>query len=133
MENRKLTEKIIGYSMKVHSALGPGFLESVYKNALSHELQKAEIKIECERRLDVRYDGIVVGQYVADIVVDYQVILDLKALHSLNASHEVQLVNYLTATGIEVGLLLNFGQERLKFKRKLRTLPPTSQPQSFIL
>ena len=61
MENRKLTEKIIGYAMKVHSTLGPGFLESVYKNALSHELQKAEIKIKCERRLDVHYDGIVLG------------------------------------------------------------------------
>ena len=114
MENRKLTEKIIGYAMKVHSTLGPGFLEFVYKNALSHELQKAEIKIECERRLDVNYDGIVVGQYVADIIVENQVILELKAIQSLNASHEVQLVNYLTATSIEVGLLLNVGQERLK-------------------
>ena len=133
MENRKLTEKIIGCAMRVHSTLGPGFLESVYQNALSHELQKGGIKIECERRLDVHYDGVVVGQYVADIVVENQVILELKAVQSLTSAHEVQLVNYLTATGIGVGLLLNFGQERLKFKRKLRSLPTTSPPQNFIL
>ena len=124
MEYEHLTEKIIGCAMKVHGTLGPGFLESVYQNALAYELRKAGLKVECEAPLQVLYEGIVVGSFFADICVEGVVLIENKAVQSLAAAHEVQLVNYLTATGIEVGLLLNFGADRLEFKRKHRTYKP---------
>ena len=124
MEDHELTEKIIGCAMKVHSTLGPGFLESVYQKALAHELQKAGLKVECEKAITVHYDGIVVGDFSADMLVENKVMLELKANLALALANEVQLVNYLTATGIEIGLLLNFGAEHLEFKRKARTYRP---------
>jgi len=133
MEDQTLTETIIGCAMKVHSALGPGFLESVYQKALAHELQKAGLKIECEKPITVHYDGVVVGDFFADLLVDDKVMLELKANQTLAPANEVQLVNYLTATGIEIGLLLNFGAERLEFKRKARTYRPKQPPKDFIL
>ena len=129
MEDRELTQKIIGSAMKVHSALGPGFLESVYQKALTHELQKAGLKVECEKAIVVQYEGVVVGDFSADMLVESRVMLELKANQALALANEVQLVNYLTATGIEIGLLLNFGSERLEFKRKTRTYRPTKKGQ----
>ena len=120
MENEELTGQIIGYAMKIHSVLGPGFLESVYQNALSHELRQAGVKHECERSIAVVYDGITVGNFIADLFVDDCIIIENKAVQSLVVAHEVQLVNYLSATGVEIGLLLNFGAKRLEFKRKYR-------------
>ena len=128
MEERELTEKIIGCAMRVHSALGPGFLESVYQKALAHELLKAGLTVECERRINVLYDGVVVGEFSADMLVGEKILVELKANLSLVPANEVQLVNYLTATGIETGLLLNFGAERLEFKRKIRTFRPKLAP-----
>ena len=110
--------------MRVHSALGPGFLESVYRKALAHELSKVGLKVECEKPITVQYDGVTVGDFSADILVEDRVMLELKANHALAPVNEVQLVNYLTATGIETGLLLNFGAQRLEFKRKCRTYRP---------
>ena len=133
MEEQELTEKIIGCAMRVHSTLGPGFLESVYQNALAHELRKAGLKVECERQVTVRYDGVVVGDFSADMLIEEKVMVELKANQALAAAHEAQLVNYLTGTGIEVGLLLNFGAERLEFKRKMRTYRPKQPPKDFIL
>ena len=133
MEEQALTETIIGCAMKIHSALGPGFLESVYQKALAHELRKAGLKIECEKPITVHYDGVVVGDFFADLLVDDKVMLELKANQTLAPANEVQLVNYLTATGIEIGLLLNFGAERLEFKRKARTYRPKQPPKDFIL
>jgi GxxExxY protein len=133
MEEQELTEKIIGCAMKVHSALGPGFLESVYQKALAHELQKAGLKVECEKAITVRYDGVLVGDFSADMLVEGKVMLELKANQALAPANEVQLVNYLTATGIEVGLLLNFGAERLEFKRKARTFRPKQCVKDSIL
>lgn len=133
MEDQTLTETIIGCAMKVHSALGPGFLEPVYQKALAHELQKAGLKIECEKPITVHYDGVVVGDFFADLLVDDKVMLELKANQTLAPANEVQLVNYLTATGIEIGLLLNFGAERLEFKRKARMYRPKQPPKDFIL
>jgi GxxExxY protein len=133
MGDQELTEKVIGCAMKVQSALGPGFLESVYHNALAHELRKAGLKVECEKPIAVHYDGLAVGNFSADMLVDDRVMLELKANQTLAPAHEVQLVNYLTATGIEVGLLLNFGAERLEFKRKTRTYRPRQLPKDFIL
>ncbi len=124
MEHRSLTQTIIGCPMTVHRVLGPGFLESVYQQALAHELGKAGLAVECERRIEVRYDGVVVGDFFADMLVDGRVLVENKAVPAIAPAHEVQLVNYLTATGIEVGLLLNFGSGRLQFKRKTRTYRP---------
>lgn len=124
MEHEAVTGKIIGCAMAVHRALGPGFLESVYQNALIHELRKAGLSAEAEQPIQVHYDGIVVGEFVCDVLVDGTLMIENKAVQALLPAHEVQLVNYLTATGIEVGLLLNFGAQRLEFKRKTRTYRP---------
>jgi GxxExxY protein len=111
-----LCGQVIGAAMKVHSALGPGFLESVYQNALVWELQKSGFKVDAQRPITVHYDGQVVGVFTADLLVNDSLILELNQL--LAKAHEVQLVNYLVATGIDEGLLLNFGAERLEYKRK---------------
>ena len=120
MEHEPLTRAIIGCAMIVHRALGPGFLESVYQNALAWELRSAGIPVDCERRLLVRYRDAVVGEFVADMLVADTILVENKAVHALARVHEAQLVHYLTATGIEIGLLINFGEERLTFKRKAR-------------
>jgi len=133
MEDHNLTGKIIGCAMKVHSTLGPGFLESVYQKALAHELEKAGLLVECEKLITVRYDGLVVGEFSADMLVEQSVMVELKANQALGPANEVQLVNYLTATGIEIGLLLNFGAERLEYKRKNRTYRPKQPPIEFTL
>ena len=133
MEDEQLTETIIGCAMKVHSVLGPGFLESVYQKALVHELSKAGLRVETERAIRVHYDGVVVGEFSADLLVNHSVMLELKAIQALAPANEVQLVNYLTATGIEVGLLLNFGRERLEFKRRSRTYRPKQPSKGLIL
>ena len=121
-----LCGQVIGAAMKVHSALGPGFLESVYQNALIWELQKLELKVDAQRPIRVHYDGQVVGVFTADILVNDSLMLELKANQLVAKAHEVQLVNYLVATGIDEGLLLNFGAERLEYKRKFR-LPKQEQ------
>ena len=121
MQDEALTEQIIGCAMKVHRTLGPGFLESVYAKALAHELCKAELDMECQRAVSVIYDGAVVGDFVADMLIEGSVIVEIKAVRALAQPHELQLVNYLAATGIEIGLLLNFGAPSLQMKRKHRT------------
>jgi|GEM_PF-399483 len=133
MEEQELTEKIIGCAMKVHSVLGPGFLESVYAKALAHELRNAGLKVECEKRITVKYDGVEVGEFSADLLVEEKVMVEEKAVQALVLAHEVQLVNYLTATGIEIGLLLNFGAPRLEYKRRSRTYREKQTPKDFIL
>ena len=112
--------------MKVHSTLGPGFLESVYQNALIWELQKSGFKVDAQRPITVHYDGQVVGVFVVDLLVNDSLMLELKANQLVAKAHEVPLVNYLVATGIDEGLLLNFGAERLEYKRKFR-LPKQEQ------
>lgn len=129
MELDEVTGKIIGCAMAVHRALGPGFLESVYQNALVHELRKAGLSTETERPIQVRYDGVVVGEFVCDVLVGRVVMIENKAVQALAPAHEVQLVNYLTATRVEVGLLLNFGAQRLEFKRKTRTYRPNTRQE----
>lgn len=119
--------------MKVHRTLGPGFLESVYQKALAHELRKAELRVECEKQIQVTYDGVVDGDFAADMLVEGVVMVENKAVQALIPAHEVQLVNYLTATGIEIGLLLNFGAEKLEFKRKHRTYRPKEAEKEFVL
>ena len=125
-----LCGQVIGAAMKVHSTLGPGFLESVYQNALIWELRKAGLKSEAEKPISVHYDGQLVGAFTADVLVNDSVILELKAIQTLAKAHEVQLVNYLVATNIDEGLLLNIGAERLEFKKKFR-LPKQDEEVSF--
>src|SRR5437762_5968631 len=112
-----LCGQVIGAAMKVHSALGPGFLESVYQNALIWDLQKLGLKVDAQRPITVHYDGQVVGFFTADLLVNDSLMIELKANQLLAKAHEVQLVNYLVATGIDDGLLLNFGAERLEYKK----------------
>ncbi len=106
--------------MKVHRALGPGFLESVYQNALVHELRRAGFSAEVAQRLTVRYENVIVGEFVADLIVNETLLCELRAISSLSKADEVQLVNYLTATQRDFGLLINFGAQSLQFKRKHR-------------
>lgn len=114
----ELTEKIISCAFRVQRTLGPGFLESVYQRALAIELTRAGMSADLEASLRVTYDGCVVGDYSPDILVDQTIVVELKAVQSLTTAHEVQTVHYLTATGMEVGLLINFGAAALQFKRK---------------
>ncbi|MFQ6101988.1 MAG: GxxExxY protein [Anaerolineae bacterium] len=113
-----LTEKIIGAFFTVYGRLGYGFSEKVYENALVLELRKLGLEVEQQKRITVYYDGQVVGEYLADIVVEGIVIVELKAVRQLSKEHEAQLLNYLKATMVEVGLLLNFGP-KAEFKRKV--------------
>ncbi len=114
------TEKIIKAYYKVYNELGYGFLEKVYENALYLELEAMGLFCEKQKPIKVQYDEKIVGEYFADIIVNSCVILELKAVESLCKEHELQLINYLKATEIEVGILLNFGKKP-EFKRKLFT------------
>ena len=131
MEAEALTRQIIGCAMRVHSVLGPGFLESIYRKALHRELVKAGLHVAENVPIAVQYDGIVVGEFEADLMVEGRVMLELKANQSLAIANEVQLVNYLTATGLDIGLLLNFGAQRLEFKRKTRGYLPKKLTEDF--
>ena len=126
-QDHALTEKVIGLAMKVHRTLGPGFLESVYLNALAYELRKAGFEIEIGQRIKVRYSNVIVGDFIADLVVGETLICELKAISGLTKGDEVQVVNYLTATNHDIGLLLNFGTESLQFKRKHRRAVPSPE------
>jgi len=117
-KHQELTQRIIKAAQNVHNALGYGFLEKVYHNALVLELRKMGLGVASEKPISVCYDGQIIGEYFADIVVAERVILEVKAVQAVNPAHEAQLVNYLKATNIDVGLLLNFGKS-LEVKRKI--------------
>lgn len=122
--------KVIGAAMAVHRHFGAGYLEEVYKNALMVELDALGLKSEKEIPIAVNYKGVRVGDYRADIIVENRLILELKAVTALNACHEAQLVNYLNSTGIDDGLLINFGATSLLHKHKYRVYrdPNTLNP-----
>ena len=122
MKYEELTEKIIGCAYKVYNQMGFGFLESVHEKCLLIELRKAGLSAESQIPIKVFYDGESVGEFAADILVEGVVILELKSVRRVVQAHEVQLVNYLTATNKEVGLILNFGPEKAEIKRKIRLL-----------
>lgn len=113
--------------MKVHRTLGPGFLESVYLNALAYELRRTGLTSEIAQHIKVRYGNVIVGDFIADLVVNDVLLCELKATVALTKVDEVQLVNYLTATNRDYGLLFNFGTTSLQFKRKHRLTTP--QPE----
>lgn len=118
--HKELTSKIIQCFYTVYNTLGYGFLEKVYENALKIELEKNKLSVEKQKPIKVHYDNQLVGEYFADLVVNDQIILELKAAESLCEEHEYQLINYLKATDIELGLLLNFGKKP-EIKRKIFT------------
>ncbi len=122
MEHRELTEKIIGCAYNVYNKMGFGFLESVYEKCLIIELHKAGLDVESQKPITVYYDNEIVGEFVADIIVNDTVILELKSVRQIINAHEVQLVNYLVATGKPVGLILNFGESKVEIKRKVKNL-----------
>ena len=109
MKETELTERIIACAYKVHNILGAGFLEKVYHNALKLELEKNGFLVQKKYPIPVYYESIQVGDYYADLMIDNHIIIEIKAVENLNKAHEVQLVNYLAATGFEYGLLINFG------------------------
>jgi GxxExxY protein len=117
-----LTDKIIGCAYKVYNVMGFGFVESVYEKCLLIELHNTGLYTEEQKCILVYYDEQVVGEYKADIVVENAVICELKSVNQLVKAHEVQLVNYLTATGRDVGLLINFGPKSVEVKRKVRDI-----------
>ncbi len=132
MKDDDFTQKIIGCAYKIHNALGPGFLEKVYENALRIELEKLGLNIKQQEPISVRYEGQVVGEYYADLWVDGRLVIELKAVQNLTQRHEVQLVNCLTATGVDNGLLLNFGPS-VQVKRKFREYKPKGKLLNSIL
>ena len=117
---KELSYAIIGAAMEVHRILGPGYLEAVYQAALEYELTLRGIPFEAQKRLAVFYKGRLAGEYVADIVVDGQIILELKAISALTKAHEAQAHNYLTATGLRLAILLNFGAASLQRERVVK-------------
>ena len=117
---KELSYKIIGAAMEVHRILGPGFLEAVYQKALAHELTLRGIRFEQFKRLPVYYKGILVGEYEADFVIEDKIILEIKAVSLLHPKHEAQAINYLTATGFRLAILLNFGTSSLEHQRLVK-------------
>lgn len=116
----ELSYLIIGSCYEVYKDLGYGFLEKVYENALVYELKNKGFKVETQKEIKVEYKGVCIGNYIADVIVNNKIILELKSIEKLNVIHEVQLVNYLKATGIEVGLLINFNPNKVEIKKKYR-------------
>lgn len=122
MEYREVTQTITGCAYRVYNKMGFGFLESVYEKCLMIELLKSGLRAESQKPITVFYENEIVGEFVADIIVDDKIILELKSVRQIVKAHEVQLVNYLFATRKSVGLIINFGEHKVEIKRKLREL-----------
>ena len=112
----QVTERIIGCAFKVANVLGCGFVEKVYENAMVHELRKSGLSVQQQKSVTVTYDGIIVGEYLADLLVDEKVLVELKSVRALEDAHTAQCLNYLAATGFPICLLINFGK-RVEVKR----------------
>ncbi len=112
-----LSKRIIGCGLRVAGTLGNGFLEKVYENALAHELRKAGLIVEQQRGITVMYDGVVVGEYFIDLLVEASLLVELKTVAELSSTHRAQCLNYLRATGMHLCLLMNFGRPRLEVRR----------------
>ncbi len=114
---KRISERVIGCAYAVGNELGPGFLEAVYENALCFELKQQGIEVERQVQLDVCYKGKTVGKYFADILVERRLLLELKSVSRLAPEHKAQVINYLKATSLSVGLLINFGKARTEVQR----------------
>lgn len=112
-----LSRRVIGCALIVLNALGAGFLEKVYENALAHELRKAGLAVVQQHGVSVMYDGMVVGEYVIDLMIEQALLVELKATKALDEAHHAQCLNDLKASGMRLGLLLNFGKPRMEIKR----------------
>lgn len=112
-----VTGAIIGAALRVSNSLGCGFLEKAYETALGHELRKSGLCVETQRSFVLTYDDVVIGEYRADLIVQDEMIVEVKAAKAIDAAHAAQLLNYLKATGLRTGLILNFGTARLGIKR----------------
>lgn len=123
MELNDITYAINGAIFEVNKVLGPGFLEKVYENALLYELKNRGLKSVCQAPINVNYKDQCVGEYFADILVEDRVIIELKTTEKIEKIHEAQLLNYLKATGIQVGLLVNFRHSKAEIKRLVLDLP----------
>ena len=119
-ELNQISKRIIGCAFTVSNTLGNGFLEKVYENALVHELRKSGLTVAQQYPIEVHYDGIIVGHYIADLLVEEHVLVELKAIKALGNLELAQCLNYLKATGLRLCLLLNFGQPRVEVKRVVR-------------
>jgi GxxExxY protein len=117
---KELSYAIVGAAMAVHSELGPGYLEKVYCNALAHEFSLRSIRFESGVDLPVTYRGVVVGNYEADYIVESQIVLEVKVASAFHPRHEAQALNYLAATNLRLAILLNFGADKLQYKRIVR-------------
>lgn len=117
LELKELTGKIISCAIEVHKKLGPGFLESIYQIALPMELVKQKLKVETQKAIKIFYEGKEIGQHRLDLVVEDQIVVELKTVKDFDESHIAQLISYLNATGLKVGLLFNFAKAVLKIKR----------------
>jgi GxxExxY protein len=126
MHINHLTRKVIGCAYKVHNVLGPGFLEKVYENSLKLELAKLGIEAQQQVKLPVWYEGHRVGVYYPDLWIESQLIIEIKAAFTLAPEHEMKLVHYLAATGIDNGLLINFGSS-VQVRRKFREYKPINR------
>jgi GxxExxY protein len=115
--HEELTDKVLGACFEVARELGAGFLESVYEKALMIALREKGLRVEAQVPLTVKFRGVVVGEFFADISVDNKLIIELKSVSALRPEHQAQVINYLKATGIEVGLLVNFGNPKLEYRR----------------
>ena len=116
----EITKSTIGCAFRISNGLGSGFLEKVYENALAHEIRKAGHRVEQQAKIKVYYDGIVVGDYVADMLVEDKVLLEIKAVQTLADVHIAQCLNYLAATQLPVCLLINFGTPKVQIKRLVK-------------
>ena len=115
----EISERVIGCAFTVANTLGAGFLEKVYENALAHELTKAGLMVRQQIAIAVEYDGITVGTYAADLLVEEAVLVEIKAVRALDTNHDAQYLNYLRATGLTVCLLMNFANPRLEIRRRV--------------
>lgn len=129
MDIKQLTEIVIKCAFRVHNALGSGYLEKVYENALRLDLEAEGLRVQQQAPIQVRYRGQVVGDFIADLVVEGRLIVEIKAVQKLAVEHEVQLVNYLTATGVDDGLLINFGPS-VEVRHKYRVYRPRASQSS---
>jgi GxxExxY protein len=116
----ELSNKVIKAAFTVSNSLGVGFLEKVYENSLAHELRKAGFLVDQQKAIQIAYDGAIVGDYIADILVEGKLLIEVKAVKALDEIHMAQCMNYLKATGMRLCMLLNFGKPRLEIKRIVR-------------
>jgi GxxExxY protein len=125
---KQLSFDVVGAAMEVYNVLGSGFLEAVYQAAIEKELKLRGILFERKVKLPVSYKGDLIGEYEADLVVDGKIVVELKSVSRFNAAHEAQAIHYLTATGLQLALLINFGASSLEYRRIVKS---QKQPQKF--